>query len=142
QLYYALTSRRCLTATFIQRDRDNRDLHSFPTRRSSDLSLQRLNTTNKDYKDLKFKPNSVIYCDPPYKNTEDYGVKFNHDEFYEWALNQNNPVYISEYSAPKDFKLVKQISHRSTLSASNNDKQVIENLYWNRKGNPKKTTLF
>src|SRR5699024_12114686 len=83
QLYYALTSRRCLTATFIQRDRDNRDLHSFPTRRSSDLSLQRLNTTNKDYKDLKFKPNSVIYCDPPYKNTEDYGVKFNHDEFYE-----------------------------------------------------------
>lgn len=108
-------------------------------------SLQRLNTTNKDYRDLKFKPNSVIYCDPPYKWTLDprfYGKNFNHDEFYEWALSQNNPVYISEYSAPKDFKLVKQISHRSTLSASNNDKQVIENLYWNRKGEFNKTTLF
>lgn len=112
------------------------------TRLQSLQSLQRLNTTNKDYKDLKFQTNSVIYCDPPYKNTADYGVKFNHDEFYEWALNQNNSVYISEYSAPKDFKLVKQISHISILSASNNNKQVIENLYWNRKGNPNKTTLF
>ena len=105
-------------------------------------SLERLQTTNKDYRDLKFKKNSVIYCDPPYKDTADYGTSFNHDDFYEWALSQDNPVYISEYDAPKEFTLVKQMAHLSILSATNNQKHVIEKLYWNGKGNPNKTTLF
>ena len=104
--------------------------------------LERLQTTNKDYKELKFEPNSVIYCDPPYKGTGDYGTSFNYDDFYKWALNQDYPVYISEYDAPKEFTLVKQIAHRSTFSATNNAKKTIENLYWNGKGNPNKTTLF
>ena len=112
------------------------------TRLQSLQNLQSLQTTNKDYRDLKFEPNSVIYCDPPYKGTAGYGVDFNHDDFYKWALNQDYPVYISEYDAPKDLTLVKQIAHRSTLSGTNNAKKTIENLYWNGKGNPNKTTLF
>ena len=105
-------------------------------------NLQRLQTTNKDYRELKFESNSVIYCDPPYKGTADYDTSFNHDDFYKWALNQDYPVYISEYDAPKEFTLVKQTAHRSTLSDTNNSKKTIENLYWNGKGNPNKTALF
>lgn len=105
-------------------------------------SLQSLQTSNKDYKDLIFNPNSIIYCDPPYNNTADYGVELNHGDFYSWCLEQENPVYISEYDMPSGFIEVEKYGHISTLSATNNSKKTVEKLYWNGKGNPNKTKLF
>lgn len=99
-------------------------------------------TSNKDYRELAFEPNSIIYCDPPYIGTADYSTQFNHDEFYEWCMAQDNPVYISEYQMPKEFEIVHQFAHKSTLSATNNNKKVIENIFWNGKGDAFKTTLF
>lgn len=55
------------------------------------------------YYDLAIPPKSVIYCDPPYKNTVDYGFDFDHDEFYQWCEDQvrrGHKVYISEYESP------------------------------------------
>ena len=62
--------------------------------------------------DYKFaKPNkNLIYCDPPYKGTTQYGAvgTFDTEEFWnvmrDWS--KNNLVFISEYSAPEDFKCV------------------------------------
>lgn len=105
-------------------------------------SLQSLQTTNKDYRNLKFRPNSIIYCDPPYQGTADYNTRFNHNDFCDWCLRQDNPVYISEYNMPSQFIQVEKYAHRSTLSASNNRKKTIEKIYWNGKGSPLKTTLF
>ena len=89
--------------------------------------------TNLDYRKVIIKPNSVIYCDIPYQGTADYGNTFSHKDFFNWAHEQKNPVFISEYDI-KDprFKLIKKINHRSTFS-SGGDKNiaVVEKVYGN-----------
>ena len=57
----------------------------------------------KQYSKLK---NHIIYCDPPYNNSkQDYVSEFNSENFYNWCrkMSENNIIFISEYSAPKDF---------------------------------------
>ena len=59
--------------------------------------------TTGDYRALNFDRPGIIYCDPPYKSTEErYGREFDFAGFYAWCLHQANPVYISEYSMPED----------------------------------------
>lgn len=86
------------------------------------------------YDQVEIKDNSVIYCDPPYAGTAKYSEGgFDHGKFFDWALNNKHPVFISEYKAPKDFKLIKCFSHRSTLSSSANN-GVYEKLFANAAG--------
>lgn len=64
-----------------------------------------------DYKDLVIPPNSLIYCDPPYKGSRPYigDNKIQHDEFWEWyrsKVKEGHQVFISEYNAPDDFECV------------------------------------
>jgi len=74
----------------------------------------------------------VIYCDPPYAGTAEYKEgAFDHAQFWQWCRNQPYPVFISEYNAPDDFKIIAEFKHRSTLSATNNAKVTIEKLFWN-----------
>ena len=53
---------------------------------------------------------ALIYCDPPYKDTKQYGTSkgFNHDEFWQWVrdMSKNNIVVVSEQQAPEDFKCI------------------------------------
>lgn len=68
------------------------------------------------YDQLKIPANSIVYCDPPYRNTTKYGKQtFDHDKFFSWCreIGRNgNAVFVSEYDAPKDFICVweKQVS--------------------------------
>ena len=75
-----------------------------------------LTCTNLSYDRVPLEPDSVIYCDPPYKNTEQYTQEFNHDDFYEWCRKQSN-IYISEYTAPDDFKCILEIEKRVKFSS-------------------------
>ena len=54
---------------------------------------------------MQVEEDSVIYCDPPYANTNSYKIDFKHNEFYDWCKNQKN-CFISEYTKAIDFKLV------------------------------------
>lgn len=107
-------------------------------------NLQNLQITNFSYENVSIKGKEpVIYCDIPYKGTGEYKEGgFNHDAFYDWALNVDYPVYISEYQMPDTFKEVHAFKHRSSLSATNNKKVTIEKLFWNGKGNININTLF
>lgn len=72
---------------------------------------------NKSYDDFNPK-NMVIYCDPPYEETEGYSTGgFDHSKFWDimrkWS--KNNCVFISEEKAPKDFKVVWRRKKRRTL---------------------------
>ena len=97
--------------------------------------LDQLEISNLDYCDVEIVPNSVIYCDPPYAGTEEYKEgAFNHVAFWQWCREQHNPVFVSEYKAPDDFKVVAEFKHRSILSATNNAKVTIEKVYWNGRG--------
>lgn len=55
---------------------------------------------NLDYKNVEIPENSLIYCDPPYKNTTGYSVDFDYEEFenYIYELAKNNLVIVSEYT--------------------------------------------
>lgn len=97
-------------------------------------ALQALQITNLSYEQVPILPNSIIYCDIPYKGTGEYQKgNFDHNQFYEWARSNPNPVFVSEYNMPDDFETVASFHHKSTLSSTNNNKTVIENLYWNKK---------
>lgn len=111
-------------------------------RERSDLEhLERLEQTNnlacfsQDYRSVEIKPNSVVYCDIPYKDTNGYGRKTNksscdYDYFYDWAENQTEPVFISEYAMPDNrFRCIMEIEKTSCYSATNNNKKTVEKLF-------------
>jgi hypothetical protein len=60
---------------------------------------------------------------------------FDYDKFYEWALGQDYPVFVSEYNMPSEFECVGEWQRATTgngmISAEN---APIERLYWNGKG--------
>jgi DNA adenine methylase len=76
---------------------------------------------NRDY--TSFKPeHMLIYCDPPYKKTQGYSTgTFNHELFWETmrTWSKNNCVFISEESAPSDFKVIWRWKKFRSLSRTN-----------------------
>lgn len=104
-----------------------------------------------DYRDIEILPDSVIYADKPYINTCGYGDKgkdaFDHDAFYQWALSQDTPIYISEYWMPDDFVCIAEFERTSSFSVTNNNLKQIEKIFVPRKqykevSQPKQLTLF
>ena len=97
------------------------------------LQQLRIDISSLDYRAVQIKQDSIIYCDIPYKGTRQYtSGDFDHDAFYEWANDQDQPVFISEYEIKDDrFFLVDEIEVRSTLSATNKSKKAVERLYCN-----------
>ena len=64
---------------------------------------------NMSYDQLAYKEGSVIYCDPPYFMTKSYESDFDHARFWEWVRYMHKKgyhVYVSEYTAPSDFKCI------------------------------------
>ena len=113
----------------------NRDLNQIESieriLRISDLEKRNVNIeiTGLDYRDVKIEQNSVVYCDPPYKNVSNcYNVKFNHDQFYTYLRTVPFPVYVSEYNMPDDFIEILKINKTCFLSNKNN-KKTQEKLF-------------
>lgn len=94
--------------------------------------LERLTITSLDYRDVIIKPNSVVYCDIPYKGTAGYLGNFNHKEFYDWAATRDFPVYISEYNIDDPrFKLIYKVDRKTKLSQKGCTDHHSEKLYIN-----------
>ena len=91
--------------------------------------LEPLTMTSLSYEQVQIKPNSIIYCDPPYKNTTGYTKSFDHDSFWQWVRSCPHPVYVSEYSAPDDIKTIAAFRHSKTNSKTTT--QSVEKLFWN-----------
>lgn len=95
-------------------------------------SLESLEGFTLDYQAIRIKPNSVIYCDIPYRQKTGYGQKFDYDRFYKWACEQTQPIFISEYWMPEDkFKCVLEIPHLNRMGKAKNTKS-IERLFMPR----------
>ena len=91
--------------------------------------LESLESYSQSYETIEIRPDSIIYCDIPYKGTNKYQNTFDYDRFYEWACDQSVPVFISEYQMPEDrFECVLEMDKRSTISATANN-AVKERLY-------------
>lgn len=72
---------------------------------------------NKSYLDFDVD-GAVIYCDPPYENTQGYTTPFDIDEFWERMryLSKKNIVFVSSYEAPEDWICIWKKEKRMTLS--------------------------
>jgi DNA adenine methylase len=87
-------------------------------------ALANVKFIHSTYEDLDIPANSIIYCDPPYAGTTGYNLSFDHSKFWEWCRIQSrngHKLYVSEYSAPDDFKCIwsKQTSTTLGYSTSN-----------------------
>ena len=91
--------------------------------------IDKVKATNKSYHDFSGVSGAILYLDPPYEGTTQYGYinSFNSQEFYDWAFKmaKNNIVIISSYSiSDKRFEAVYSFDKaRSNIqSRTRNDK--------------------
>jgi DNA adenine methylase len=86
---------------------------------------------NLDYKELIIPNNSIVYCDPPYANSTKYKCDFNHEEFWDYCnklTKRNIKVFVSEYSAPNDWKCIWQKEVFSNIRRKNKERK-FERLF-------------
>ena len=98
-----------------------------------------------DYKELELPTNSLVYADPPYKNTKQYmySKDFDHDAFYEWCrktVAEGHTLFVSEYNMPDDFECVWSKGVTCAMNQTTT-KQSVEKLFV-IKGSVKKISLF
>ena len=92
-------------------------------------SLQRLESLQSDYRDIEIKEGDVVYCDIPYKGTNEYNCPFDHDAFYKWALSLDFPIFVSEYDMPEGFAPIAMCGLRSIMSANGKQSIMAEKIY-------------
>ncbi len=88
---------------------------------------------SKDYFDLNIPDNSLVYADPPYKNTKQYQFSrdFSHERFYNWCReisSKGHTVFVSEYWMPDDFECVweKEVTNAMNQTIT---KKPVERLF-------------
>ena len=101
-------------------------------------SLKSLEISQGSYQDFKLPKadECIIYCDIPYKGTQEYHhdgekLEFDHEAFYNWCrekAKQGYKIYISEYQMPSDFKEILAIDTNSRLN-DKSPKKVKEKLF-------------
>ena len=85
------------------------------------------------YDEVELVPNSIIYCDIPYKDTTKYNTSkgFDYDKFYNWCIEKHteeHKVFISEYYMPEDrFECVweKEIVNSLAKGSKGNERLFI-----------------
>ena len=85
----------------------------------------------KDYRE--FCPNgAVVYCDPPYENTKQYGNSRNFDYIEFWEVmrkwSRDNVVLVSELKAPDDFEFIWEQEVSRSIKATDKSK-AVEKLF-------------
>ena len=103
------------------------------TRQNEIERLQSLQSLQSDYRNVTIPKNALIYCDPPYNQTNCGKYDgFDSERFYAWAEEQTN-IFISEYSMPDNFIPI-AYTEKSILSAANgNSHKAKEYIFTNRK---------
>lgn len=102
--------------------------------------LQGIEFKCQEYKDLyKDIKNAVIYLDPPYQGTKQYGYanqpQMDYTEFWDWVreVSKNNYVFVSEQNAPDDFECLWTQDVKRTTNKENNFK-AVEKLFRYKEG--------
>ena len=103
---------------------------------NSNENFNKTKLMNYDYRKLKPK-GKLIYCDPPYVNTHggyNSWAVFDTNEFWEFMRkwSKDNIVYISETTAPPDFKCVakrEKLNFMKPLKAGESRVSRVERLF-------------
>ena len=87
--------------------------------------------TCQDYQTLDIPDRSIIYCDPPYRETTKYKTPFDHERFYQWCKEMKglgHVVFVSEYNMPDGFECVLEVP-LATILNKNQSSDRVERLY-------------
>ena len=94
-------------------------------------------TSNLSYKDVKINTpidETIVYLDPPYRNTGKYieGRHFDYKELDQWFLDNKYTCFMSEYNAPHT--VIFEI-YKLSLFDNSKEKRVVakEKLFWNNR---------
>lgn len=96
----------------------------------NDLNGKNITFSNESFEDVRLPENSVVYCDPPYKNTTKYYFNkepFDHEFFWNWARACPHLVFVSEYEAPPDF--IPVAIFKRTVPMPQSKQTTKENLF-------------
>lgn len=94
--------------------------------------LRGVDFRHSSYQDLDIPEKSIIYCDPPYKDTTKYKDAFDHEPFYEWCRQKHkegHQVFVSEYQMPDDFVCVWSKEVNNSLTKDTGSKKGVEKLF-------------
>lgn len=101
-------------------------------KQSENKEYQRINFHCGDYQDIVANimqyENTVLYIDPPYKNTSPYGISkdFDYTRLYKWLndISEVHPIFVSEQFLPEEFDKYKiwEKETRRTCGTGNNFK--------------------
>ena len=103
------------------------------------LKLKNIEFYCCNYFELTGIKNAVIYCDPPYANTKQYGYasqgQMDYNHFWNWVreMSKNNYVFVSEQTAPEDFEIIWEMEAKRTVGKDNNFK-ATEKLFRYKEG--------
>ena len=79
-----------------------------------------------------YPPNSIIYCDPPYRGTAKYREHLDYEHFYQWCRDMKalgHTLFVSEYNMPEDFTCVWEKPVTVNLNNQTKAVKAIERLY-------------
>ena len=93
-------------------------------------ALERLQAHYGRYADYQHADGDVVYCDPPYANTQLYiSGAFDNAAFWDWVRTRDYPVFVSEYAAPEGFTPVWQKAKCQLMHAKGGAGKVVENVF-------------
>lgn len=94
--------------------------------------LKNINFISEEYDKVDIPQGSIVYCDPPYKDTKQYETSknFDYEKFYNWCRKNKEQyqIFISEYNMPEDFKCIWQKEITNSMNTTKTYKP-IEKLF-------------
>ena len=103
--------------------------------RSKAISSSNISITSVSYDEINL-PNpseTVIICDPPYRNTQGYQVEFDNDKFEQWCIDrarEGYEVFVCEYNIENPaFEEVWSKEVINCGGGNKNQKRSVEKLY-------------
>ena len=123
----------------LERTKETKNVESLAQQenllRSKSITASNISITSVSYDeiDLPNPAETVIICDPPYRNTQGYQVEFDNDKFEQWCIDkarEGYEVFVCEYNIENPaFEEVWSKEVINTGGGNKNQKRSIEKLY-------------
>ena len=103
--------------------------------RSKSITSSNISITSVSYDeiDLPDPSETVIICDPPYRDTQGYQVEFDNDKFEQWCIDrarEGYEVFVCEYNIDNPaFEEVWSKEVMNNGGGNKNQKRSVEKLY-------------
>ena len=128
-----------LCLTNLERTKQGKNIESLIQQenllRSKSIASSNISITSVSYDeiDLPDPSETVIICDPPYRNTQGYQVEFNNDKFEQWCIDrarEGYEVFVCEYNI--DNPAFEEVWSKEVINCgggNKNQKKSVEKLY-------------